>query len=254
MPTLSNIIIYPVKALSGVELTSVEITQGGTLKNDRRWAMVDRKGRMQNGKNNSLIFSLQASFDLEEGLVSFANEEQQFELSANRLLEEFLSERLKKPIMLKENIEAGFPDDPDAYGPTVVTTSSLETVTSWYPGLTLEEIRARFRINLEIGGAAAFWEDQVFRFGEQPKSISMGEVLIQPTNPCARCAVPMKEPATGEAYDEFYETFIEQRELNKPVWLDVRSFDHWYRLSLNTRIPLQQQGKILNLNDPVEIL
>ena len=46
-------------------------------------------------------------------------------------------------------------------GPTVICTATLVEVTSWYPGLALEQVRLRFRANLEFGGVPAFWEDQL---------------------------------------------------------------------------------------------
>ncbi|PCH86033.1 MAG: MOSC domain-containing protein [Piscirickettsiaceae bacterium] len=253
MPTLSKIIVYPIKALAGVELTSVVISKGGTLTNDRRWAMVDRKGRMQNGKNNKKVFTMRPTFNLEEGSVTFAGESTAFELSCNGLLQAYLSEQLGKPVFLKENAIEGFPDDPKAYGPTVVSVASLDAVASWYPNLTLDDMRARFRVNLEIDGVPAFWEDQVFRKDKPNRAINIGEVRIQPTNPCARCSVPIKSPTSGEPYVSFYETFIKCREDSKPTWLDAECFDHWYRLSLNTRIELSEHGGALQLGDEVNI-
>jgi uncharacterized protein YcbX len=254
MATLNKIIVYPIKALVGVELPSVEVTEGGTLKDDRRWAMVDRKGQMQNGKNNKHVFSLRPTFDLDEETISFEDESERFELSCNVLLQDYLSDKLAKPITLKENVREGFPDDPKAYGPTIVSRSSLQAISSWYSGMPLKEVRARFRMNLEIADTPAFWEDQVFRYQLEPKSVQIGDVSINSTNPCARCAVPMKSPKTGEPFPEFYETFLNSREKYKPDWLDARCFDHWYRLGLNTQISYKQHGAKLSLDDSVKII
>ncbi len=46
--------------------------------------------------------------------------------------------------------------------PTVISTATLEAITTWFPGLNLDQIRIRLRTNLEIGGVPAFWEDQLF--------------------------------------------------------------------------------------------
>lgn len=253
MPTLSKIVVYPIKALTGIELGSVAISKGGTLDNDRRWAMVNRKGQMQNGKNNKNVFALRPLFNLEEGTVTFADESTVFELSCNKILEAYLSEKLRKTVFLQENAVAGFPDDPNAHGPTVVSVASLDAVASWYPNLSLGDMRARFRANLEIDGVPAFWEDKVFCSDGSNRAVDIGRVRIQPTNPCARCAVPIKSPASGEPYPMFYETFIKRREDSKPAWLDADCFDHWYRLSLNTRIALNEHGKALQLGDKVTI-
>ena len=75
--------------------------------------------------------------------------------------ERFLSAAMGEPVRLVEDAERGFPDDTDSPGPTVVSTATLETVASWFPGLTIEEVRRRFRANLEIGDTEPFWEDRL---------------------------------------------------------------------------------------------
>lgn len=255
-PVLSRIIVYPIKALAGVCVDDVEITKGGTLKNDRRWAIMDRRGKPINGKNNSRIYSLKAMFDLNNSQVFFKDEMEgslSFDLNNTTELSAYLSEQLNKPVIVHENVKEGFPDDPKAYGPTLISEASLLQVMSWYPGLSLEEIRARFRVNLEVSPAPDFWEDQCFVADAEPKVISVGNVVIQSTNPCARCAVPMKASSNGEPYDGFFETFVENRQKTKAVWTDARCFDHWYRLSVNTKIAYAEAGKVITLGDRVSI-
>lgn len=254
MIKLSKIFVYPIKALPGVELKAASITEGGALYNDRRWGLVDRKGRMINGKNSKQVFLLQPSFDLQLETVHFVdskNVQKSFELADLKGLSGYFSEALGKPVFLKEDKKQGFPDDLNASGPTVVSEASLEAVASWYPSLSLDDVRARFRVNLELSSAPAFWEDGLFRHNLEPKSLQIGDVAIKASNPCARCAVPIKHPRTGEPHDKFYETFIDKREQTKPNWLDPACFDHWYRLCVNTNIGPEQSAKVLRLGDPV---
>jgi len=255
MGTLSKIIVYPIKAMPGVEVDSVTITQGGTLCNDRRWALEDEKGRLINGKNNKRIFSLQPRVDLEKETITFPNEgaEEAFDLSDSVGLSECFSTLLDKRVFLKEDKEQGFPDDMNASGPTVISMASLEAVLSWYPNLSMDDIRARFRINLEVASEPAFWEDQLFVHNKKPKAIQIGHVTIKSSNPCARCSVPTKDPLSGKPYSDFYETFIKQRESSCPVWADVKCFDHWYRLSANTNIGKKETGKRLTVGDQAVI-
>jgi len=253
--TLSKIIVYPIKAMPGVEVDLVTITQGGTLCNDRRWALEDERGRLINGKNNKRIFSLQPSFDLAQETITFPDEERErtFDLSDSVGLSEHFSMLLDKRVFLKEDKEQGFPDDMNASGPTVVSEVSLEAVLSWYPNLSMADIRARFRINLEIASEPAFWEDQLFVHEQQPRAIQIGHVTISSSNPCARCSVPTKDPISGKPYNAFYETFIQQREKSRPTWADVECFDHWYRLSANTNIDKAEAGKRLAIGDQATI-
>jgi len=256
MIKLSKIFVYPIKALPGIQLKEATLTEGGALLNDRRWGLVDGQGRMVNGKNNRQIFLLNPVYDLTSETVRFIHKndvEQVFELADTAGLSRYFSERLSRPVFLKEDKRQGFPDDLNASGPTLISQASLETVATWFPALSVDEIRARFRVNLEVSPTAAFWEDQVFRDKRSPKAIQIGNVTIKPSNPCARCTVPMKHPKSGELYDNFYEIFISMREQTKPSWLDAACFDHWYRLSVNTNIEADQFGQTLALGQPVSI-
>ena len=256
MMTLSKILIYPIKALPGVQLEAAQITEGGTLYNDRRWAMVDEQGALLNGKNNKKIFLLKPSFDLVAETVCFlenGGSMQKFALDDAVGLSDYFSDKLAKRVFLKQDKRQGFPDDMQASGPTVVSQASLEAVASWYPALSLDEVRARFRINLEVSPAPAFWEDQLFRHNETPKTIRIGAVEICASNPCARCSVPTKDSKSGMPHSDFYETFIRNREQTKPSWADAACFDHWYRLSANTTIKPDQAGKSIALGDLVSI-
>jgi len=253
---LSKIFVYPIKALPGVEMDSVSITEGGALQYDRRWALVNDKGRLINGKNNKRIFLLRPHFDLAANTVNFADQQEgvlSFELSDVDGLSRYFSAQLGMPVSLQEDTRQGFPDDVSASGPTIVSQASLEAVADWYPQLSLGDIRARFRINLELSPAVAFWEDQLFQSQQPAKTIRIGSVVIQSSNPCARCSVPTKHPETGAAYDGFYETFIKMRQQTRPSWADEACFDHWYRLSANTRVSNTEMGKVLALNDAVSI-
>ncbi|MBI3697280.1 MAG: MOSC domain-containing protein, partial [Acidobacteria bacterium] len=138
----------------------------------------------------------------------------------------------------------GFPDDTNASGPTLVSTATLCEVARWF-GADLDEMRRRFRANLEIDGVPAFWEDQLIGV-----TFRLGEVAIEGVNPCARCAVPSRNSLTGEVVDPaFAKSFAERRAKALPPWADRRRFDHYYRLALNTRIPESEAGKIIRVGD-----
>ena len=257
MAALSKIFIYPIKALPGVPVDKVSITAGGSLKNDRRWAMFDKNGKAINGKNNNKVFLLKAEFDLNNEQVTFNTGEPsalKFDLADTKPLATYLSEQLNTSVRLLENRDNGFPDDPEAYGPTLISEASLLEVQSWFPRLSLAEIRARFRVNLEVSGVPAFWEDKFFVSGQQPKTALLGNVLIEATNPCARCSVPTKTPTTGKKNSQFYQTFVANREAKKTPWTDADCFDHWYRLSINTKVALSENKKNIHLGDTVSIV
>ena len=50
MKTIERITVYPIKSLDGINVDKVEITQGGSLRYDREFALVDGDGKFINGK------------------------------------------------------------------------------------------------------------------------------------------------------------------------------------------------------------
>ena len=94
-------------------------------------------------------------------------------------LEAWLSDYFQQPVTLASNLSTGFPDDTEAAGPTVISTATLEAVASWYPGISVEEVRRRFRTNLELGGVPAFWEDRLFSAEGTPVPFTIGDVVLE---------------------------------------------------------------------------
>ena len=112
-------------------------------------------------------------------------------------LSDWLSNFFSLDVSIVENDETGFPDDLDAAGPTIVSTATLQTVAGWFPEMTLDEVRLRFRANIEVDGVEPFWEDRLFGLGPDPRPFRIGTVLFGGTNPCQRCVVPTRQPLTG---------------------------------------------------------
>jgi uncharacterized protein len=253
-PTLDRITIYPIKSLDGVTVNSAEISAGGALLFDRRWAIVDADDKIVNAKRTSKIQQLRSQFDLDKGTIQIHNIQDNtphtFSLDTELpLLTKYLSEFFEFSVSLIENTFNGFPDDPDAYGPTIVSTMTLETICTWFPALNLEEVQRRFRTNLELGGVPAFWEDRLFGAPETKIDFRLGGVHFQGINPCQRCIVPTRDALIGTTTAKFQQTFNQQRQANLPTWVNPARFNHFYRLAVNTQIPIAEAGKILNIGD-----
>jgi len=107
------------------------------------------------------IKSAQAN-DLSQQTVSLttpqtSTEANRFDLSETPTeLEAWFSEYFNQRVTLKENKESGFPDDLEAAGPTIISTQTYEELSRWFPKISVEELRLRFRANLEIAGDAPF--------------------------------------------------------------------------------------------------
>jgi uncharacterized protein len=258
-PYISRLLIYPIKALDGVAVTRVTILKSGALKHDREFAIFDASGNFVNGKRNNRVHALRSRLDLEGSIVSV------FEPETDRVAEFHIHEQREAfaawlgkyfdfPVQIQQNLETGFPDDTVSPGPTIISTATLDEIASWYPGLNPDEVRLRFRANIEISGVPAFWEDQLFTAAEQTVDFQLGDVTIVGVNPCQRCVVITRNSQTGEAYPNFQRTFVAKRRENLPAWAERSRFNHFYRLAINTRLPPSCEGKTIAVGDKVRIL
>jgi uncharacterized protein YcbX len=240
MPTLKSITIYPIKSFDGLSQQSAAVLDCGALENDRRFALMDEKERFVNAKRYAAIHRLRASFAADLSCVALRGageaSQQVFSLQSPwHELQDWLSRYFEVAVTVVENHDGGLPDDTDASGPTIVSTATLEEVASWFPGLTAEEVRVRFRPNLEIDGVEPFWEDRLFAEKGQVVRFTIGEVQFDGVNPCQRCPVPTRNPWSGEVYPHFARLFQERRQASLPSWVARSRFDHFYRLTVNTR-------------------
>ncbi len=256
MAYLSRIFVYPIKALDGVALTEAIVLKSGALERDRQLAIFDSRGNFVNGKRNSKVHLLRTSFDFDSGTVGLqiqgSEQTEVFHIDKERVeLEAWLSQYFGFQVELRQDLVTGFPDDPDASGPTIISTGTIETVASWFPGVSNDEMRRRLRTNIEIAGVPPFWEDRLFAQMGDLVEFQVGQVLFVGINPCQRCVVPTRDSWSGEVYPNFQKIFVEKRKETIPTWAHTSRFNHFYRLSLNTRIPESELGKILQVGDEV---
>jgi MOSC domain-containing protein len=86
----------------------------------------------------------------------------QFQLDNPIPIEKWMGDFFGFAVALRHESQKGFPDDREAFGPTIVSEASLRTIQNWFPELTLESVRRRFRTNLELIGGETFCEDRLF--------------------------------------------------------------------------------------------
>jgi uncharacterized protein YcbX len=255
-PSLAGIRVFPIKALDALVLTEARLLPGGALAHDRRFAMLDGDGRHVNGKRHPGVHRIRARYAPSAEAVTLSSPEQgqrTFPLDRDlAAIEEWLSAALAQPIRLGRDDERGFPDDRTAAGPTVVSTASIEEVVRWFPALDAESVRRRFRGNLEIAGVPPFWEDRLFGAAGTTVSFRIGEALLAGTNPCQRCAVPPRDPDSGEILTGFQQRFSDRRRETLPAWAEPSRFDHFYRFTVNTVAP-GQGLRVLRIGDPVSV-
>jgi uncharacterized protein YcbX len=258
-PRLANIRLHPIKALDPVSVSEARIGPNGGLELDRVWALYSADGRWVNGKRTAAMHLIRAAYapDLSSVMLTVPGDRRDIPAMTFAFpgdtegAAEWFSMYFEQAIQVRYTRE-GFPDDGLATGPTIVSTASLETVCQWFPGMSPEEARRRFRTTLEIAPAPAFWEDRLFAESETSVvRFRIGDVAFEGSNPCARCPVPSRESQTGAANGGFQKRFTELRHAQLPPWAPADRFDHFYRLATNTRVPSTEQGKTLRVGDPL---
>ena len=252
---LARITIYPIKSLDGLSVSRVEVLPKGGLSHDRRWALVDREGQPVNGKRCAKIHLIAAKFDeaiqnVQLSLRGDATAGCTFSLADDaQPLAAWISEKLGIACRLIEDRGGGFPDDRQAPGPTVISTATLSTVADWFDGLGVDDVRRRFRANLEVGAEVPFWEDRLLGEQEGGTPFRIGSVRFLATGACQRCPVPTRSPDSGQPWPQFVSRFRQMRASTLPRDVRRTAFDHFYRLAINTRLARPAVGGRLEVGD-----
>ncbi|MDE0261560.1 MAG: MOSC N-terminal beta barrel domain-containing protein [Bryobacterales bacterium] len=256
-PHLARIRVYPVKSLDPLELDQAGLASGVRLAWDREYALFDARGRFLNAKRlGSKILATRAAFSDHARAVELAlgSDSGRFELPGDRAaLEAWLGGVLGQAVSLRQDSTGGFPDDEDASGPTVIGSASIDAVAEWF-GLDAEEVRRRFRANLEIAGLGPFEEDTLFGPPGKPKAFRIGEVSFLGVNPCRRCVVPTLD-SRGDSSVAALSTkeFSALRERHSRAGTSLPLYPGYYRLAVNTRIAPLQAGKRLVVGDQLTV-
>jgi uncharacterized protein YcbX len=258
MATLARIQLFPIKSFDPLRVSEAVLLPSGGLEHDRRFALVDVQGQFVNGKRTAAMHRLRSRLDLASNRLTLQRRgehtERTFDLHHELpALTEWLSQYFEMPVQILENTAGGFPDDTEFPGPTVISTGTLNEVTRWFPGVTLDGARERFRANLEIDAAEPFWEDRLLAPGMGAVRFRIGDAELLGMNPCARCVVPTRDARSGEPIAQFAKTFARERQANLPDWAPPARFDHFYRLAVNTS-PVSGRSVTIREGDRVEIL
>ncbi len=257
---VSRIMVYPVKSLDGQAIDAVNVLQSGALAFDRRWAMFDPAERYVNGKRYASVHRIRSRIDLTQQTISLCADHAPgpndcvFSFNEDRKkIEKWLSDFFSFAVTLKENTTTGFPDDEVALGPTIISVATMNEIAQWFE-LPIDEVRARFRTNIEIDGVPPFWEDRLFGSNETSVKFIIGEVNFDGVGPSDRCVVPARSSQSGAMDAQFVQRFRERRKSTMPDWVERSRFKSFYQLAINTKVSVNPDLKLIKIGDFLRIL
>jgi len=216
---LSQLFVYPVKALGGVARDRAEVQFAG-LAHDRRWVVVDPAGRFISQRTHPALARITTRVT-QNGLTLMAAGQQPLDLmapdgtrrrrvsiwhdevqaaaadpSADDWLSTFLGEQChlawmdeqcRRPISSAAGRDGEQVSFADGYPCLLVSEASL---TDLNHRLARPVPMNRFRPNLVVAGCDSFAEDRWTH-------LTIGDVHFRAAGPCTRCAVTTVDQATG---------------------------------------------------------
>ena len=239
---ISELLIYPVKSLGGINMESCLVTERG-FEHDRRWMLVDAKNRFVTQREfPELVFFRTA---IEENKLRITDKRDDCSINIplfpvdgdmitvdiwddrcqavtmDRLISEWFSARLSQQVKM-----VYMPDQSRRFvDPDYALNGELTSFSDGYPVLiigkaSLEDLNSRlevpvgmdrFRPNIVFNGKFPFEEDGF-------KDIAAGDVKFKSVKPCARCILTTTDQETGSRSPEPLKTLSAYRKLNNKIY------------------------------------
>jgi uncharacterized protein YcbX len=242
MKIVTNLYIYPIKSLGGIEVSVANVTSRG-LEFDRRWMLVDEHNQFLTQRNFPRLAQLRTSIQDKELLVRDLSDPGQFarfplvpatgekirvtvwddvcdawdvDGSVNVWFSRILERNVKLVYMPDESFR---PVDPryavkndvtsfsDAYPILLIGQSSLDDLNTRLKSPVPME---RFRPNIVFSGGAPYEEDDMHRF-------SINGIDFHGVKLCARCVMTTIDQNKAVAGKEPLRTLSQYRTINNKV-------------------------------------
>jgi len=241
MLRISQLFIYPIKSLGGIELTSAEVTDRG-FKYDRRWMLVDVNNRFLSQRELAEMALLKVSIADQGLLVKHAYSDESiivpFECQTNQTGEfviwddtvtgQYVSDAIDQWFskVLKINCRLIYmPDDSYREVNPKYAVDKITSLSDAYPFMmvgqsSLDDLNSRLADKLPIN---RFRPNMVFTGGEPFDEDTMGHVTINGIDfygvkLCARCPIPTIDQDTIAKSKEPTKTLLTYRRRNNDVY------------------------------------
>lgn len=239
---LSEINVYPIKSASGISLKNAKVGEKG-LESDRRWMLVDAKGKFISQRSNPELSLVAVSIE-KDGLTvkhkvkNYGNlfipfevdeeyqkevevwDEKCFAVPVSNAADCWFGKVLGMPCQLvympdnsKRIVDPKYSSGKETVGFAdgfpflLIGQSSLDNLNS---KLEKPVEMNRFRPNLVFTGGEPFIEDTW-------KEFKIGTITFYPVKPCARCVITTVDQETAESGSEPLATLSTFRKKNNKV-------------------------------------
>jgi uncharacterized protein YcbX len=236
---LSEIWVYPVKALGGISLPSAKVLPKG-LEYDRRWMLVDENATFLTQRNYPKLALFKSAFEKNHLIIYFEQDHVEVPLIVNTttgmdariwgdtvttfevspIISDWFSERLDIQCKL-----VFFPEkNPRPVDPTYSLNQDQTSLSDGFPFLIIGQAALvdlnsrleksipmnRFRPNFVFTGGEPFAEDRW-------KEFEIGTNRFAAVKPCGRCVVTTVDQDTAETKSEPLRTLSAYRKRNGKV-------------------------------------
>lgn len=263
---LSEIFIYPVKSLAGINANSWPVTEKG-FQHDRKWMIIDNNRQFLSQRtlptmaliktaltDKNLILSAPGmeslSLPLEPADGQIINstiwhdqcDARSVSIEADQWLSDFLKTGCRLVYQPDDVIR---PVDPnyanstdkvafsDGFPFLIISKSSLAALNR---EMQLDLPMIRFRPNLVISGCPAYAEDSW-------REISINGIDFRLPKPCSRCSVPTIDPETAQTGKEPLSTLNRTRKWQNKVYFGQNALhNHCGRLTVGDEVHIKLIG------------
>jgi len=241
MLRISQLFIYPIKSLGGIELTTAEVTDRG-FKYDRRWMLVDANNRFLSQREYAEMALLKVNITDSGLIVKHAhsdgsvmvpfepqtNQAGEFVIWDDTVTGQYVSYAIDQWFskVLKINCRLVYmPDDSHREVNPKYAADKITSLSDAYPFMmvgqsSLDDLNSRLVDKLPIN---RFRPNMVFTGGEPFDEDTMGHIKINSIDfygvkLCARCPIPTIDQDTIAKSKEPTKTLLTYRRRNNDVY------------------------------------
>jgi len=264
MLRISQLFIYPIKSLGGIELSSAKVTDRG-LEHDRRWMLIDEHNRFLSQREYAQMALLKVNIGA-NGLqvwhkhnpgdfidIPFkpgSNKTGEFTIWDDTVNGQFVSDIADAWFSRMLNVPCRLvymPDDTKREVNPKYAKGKITSFSDAYPFMmvgqsSLDDLNSRLADQLPVN---RFRPNMVFTGGEPFEEDTMGHIRVNNIDfygvkLCARCPIPTIDQDTITKSNEPTKTLLTYRRRNNDVYFG-QNFVH-------------QGDGIINVGDEIEVL